>query len=420
MTDVSIRIAKESLMSKWIVFSGKNQYLKGSKKHRDIQPILGQALLIRKVAKLNEAANNPVVIFSSAPKAVTDELLGHELLGEHYLIDDFDWDKVSHEPVIITESKISFINRQLISDISERADHLDKEHVTYMLDGRPLAIAMSSEHLKTIVSEAYEVFSSDEILKDIQKALMRLFNDHLMYELEPEDVEEASSMKALQQIIYSYNQEKIESLLEMGTLVVDPSSTWIDTDVVVGSDSVIYPGSIIKGKTVIGEGCEIGPAVRIEDCQIGNGVKIKDSTLISSKVDDESTIGPYAYLRPKSDIGKGVKIGDFVEVKNARIDDGAKVSHLSYIGDGHVGKRVNIGCGVIFANYDGKNKFKTTVEDDAFVGSGSNLIAPVTIREGAYVAAGSTITDDVDKYSLAIARGRQVQKKDWVLNKREK
>ncbi|MCK8059477.1 MULTISPECIES: DapH/DapD/GlmU-related protein [unclassified Fusibacter] len=407
-------------MSKWIVFSGKNQYLKGSKKHRDIQPILGQALLIRKVAKLNEAANNPVVIFSSAPKAVTDELLGHELLGEHYLIDDFDWDKVSHEPVIITESKISFINRQLISDISERADHLDKEHVTYMLDGRPLAIAMSSEHLKTIVSEAYEVFSSDEILKDIQKALMRLFNDHLMYELEPEDVEEASSMKALQQIIYSYNQEKIESLLEMGTLVVDPSSTWIDTDVVVGSDSVIYPGSIIKGKTVIGEGCEIGPAVRIEDCQIGNGVKIKDSTLISSKVDDESTIGPYAYLRPKSDIGKGVKIGDFVEVKNARIDDGAKVSHLSYIGDGHVGKRVNIGCGVIFANYDGKNKFKTTVEDDAFVGSGSNLIAPVTIREGAYVAAGSTITDDVDKYSLAIARGRQVQKKDWVLNKREK
>lgn len=407
-------------MSKWIVFSGKNQYLKGSKKHRDIQPILGQALLIRKVAKLNEAANNPVVIFSSAPKAVTDELLGHELLGEHYLIDDFDWDKVSHEPVIITESKISFINRQLISDISERADHLDKEHVTYMLDGRPLAIAMSSQHLKTIVSEAYEVFSSDEILKDIQKALMRLFNDHLMYELEPEDVEEASSMKALQQIIYSYNQEKIESLLEMGTLVVDPNSTWIDTDVVVGSDSVIYPGSIIKGKTVIGEGCEIGPAVRIEDCQIGNGVKIKDSTLISSKVDDESTIGPYAYLRPKSDIGKGVKIGDFVEVKNARIDDGAKVSHLSYIGDGHVGKRVNISCGVIFANYDGKNKFKTTVEDDAFVGSGSNLIAPVTIREGAYVAAGSTITDDVDKYSLAIARGRQVQKKDWVLNKREK
>jgi bifunctional N-acetylglucosamine-1-phosphate-uridyltransferase/glucosamine-1-phosphate-acetyltransferase GlmU-like protein len=405
-------------MCKWIIFSGKNQYLKGSNKNRDIQPVLGQPLLVRKVAKLREVVEQPLIIFSNAPKEVSTTLMNHPLLGEHYLLEDFEWDRVVDDAVIITESRISFTNRQLISDIAERADHLSKEHIIYRYQDKPVAIAMSSEHLKMIANEHPEVFESDEILKDIQISLSTLFNEHINFELKDEDVEVATSMKALQQVISFYQQEKIDLLLDDGVLVMDPSSTWIDTDVEVGADTIIYPNTILEGNTVIGKDCLIGPSVRIKNSVLGDKIVVKDSTIVSSKVGNETTIGPYAYLRPQSDIGVGVKIGDFVEVKNARVDDGAKVSHLSYVGDGHVGKRVNVGCGVVFVNYDGQNKNQTIIEDDAFIGCNVNLVAPVTIREGAYVAAGSTITDEVDSNSLAIARCRQTQKKDWVLNKR--
>ena len=155
----------------------------------------------------------------------------------------------------------------------------------------------------------------------------------------------------------------------------------------------------------------------IDNSTIGNNTEVKNSTIVDSTVGENTNIGPYAYLRPKSNIGNNVKIGDFVEVKNATIEDNSKASHLSYIGDAHVGKNVNIGCGVVFVNYDGKNKYKSIVKDNAFVGSNSNLVAPVIIEEGGYIATGSTITNDVPEYSLAIARERQIIKEDWVKNK---
>ena len=142
-------------------------------------------------------------------------------------------------------------------------------------------------------------------------------------------------------------------------------------------------------------------------------MSIKSSTIIDSQIGNGTTVGPYAYLRPGSRIGNNCKIGDFVEFKNASFGDGSKASHLSYIGDADVGSNVNIGCGVVFVNYDGKNKFRTVVKDNSFVGSNSNLVAPVTIEENSFIAAGSTITEDVPKDSLAIARGRQVNKADW-------
>ena len=142
-------------------------------------------------------------------------------------------------------------------------------------------------------------------------------------------------------------------------------------------------------------------------------MSVKSSTIIDSQIGNGTTVGPYAYLRPGSRIGNNCKIGDFVEFKNASFGDGSKASHLSYIGDADVGSNVNIGCGVVFVNYDGKNKFRTVVKDNSFVGSNSNLVAPVTIEENSFIAAGSTITEDVPKDSLAIARGRQVNKADW-------
>jgi bifunctional UDP-N-acetylglucosamine pyrophosphorylase/glucosamine-1-phosphate N-acetyltransferase len=198
-----------------------------------------------------------------------------------------------------------------------------------------------------------------------------------------------------------------------GVTIVNPEATTIGKSVRIGMDTTVYPGSVLKGKTVIGENCTIGPNADISDTVIGNGVSIKHSTLIESEVDSESNIGPYAYLRPKSKIGKAVKIGDFVEVKNSTIGDDTKISHLTYVGDGVVGKRVNIGCGVVFVNYDGKHKHISTVGDDAFIGCNVNLISPVTIGDGAYIAAGSTITKDVPPANMAIARARQENKADW-------
>lgn len=198
-----------------------------------------------------------------------------------------------------------------------------------------------------------------------------------------------------------------------GVTFLAPETVYLGKEVLIGQDTVVYPGSILLGNTSIGQNCIIGPNADLNHVIVEEGVHIKQSTLVESKVGSYSKIGPYAYLRPNSMIGKNVKIGDFVEVKNSTIGDDTKVSHLTYVGDGVVGKNVNLGCGVVFVNYNGKSKHITEVEDNVFVGCNSNLIAPVKIGKGAYVAAGSTITDDVPGEALAIARQRQVNKTEW-------
>lgn len=199
-----------------------------------------------------------------------------------------------------------------------------------------------------------------------------------------------------------------------GVTFIDSMSTYIGTDVAIGSDSVIHPGTVLSGKTVIGQDCEIGPSAHITDCTVDDAVFIRYSTLVESKVGKGTAIGPYAYLRPGTEVGQDVKVGDFVELKNAKIDDGSKISHLSYVGDAVVGKNVNIGCGAITVNYDGFTKSTTEIHDDAFVGSNVNLIAPIVIGKGAYVVAGSTVTSNVGEGDLAIARERQVNKQGYA------
>lgn len=195
-----------------------------------------------------------------------------------------------------------------------------------------------------------------------------------------------------------------------GVTIIDSDNTYIEDSVIIGRDTIIYPNTYLENGTIIGSHCTIGPNTRVINSTVRNNVTIESSKVVESVIDDGTNVGPFAYLRPGSNLGKNVKIGDFVEVKKSTIGDNSKSSHLSYIGDAEVGKNVNIGCGVVFVNYDGKNKHKTIVGDGAFVGSNSNLIAPVTVEEGGYVAAGSTITDDVKKGDLAIARARQVNK----------
>lgn len=211
-----------------------------------------------------------------------------------------------------------------------------------------------------------------------------------------------------------------EAHMVNGVTIIDINSTYIEADVQIGNDTIVYPGAMLRGNTVIGSNCIIGMNSSITNSQIGDYTEVENSTIVDSTVGENTTVGPYAYLRPNSNIGNNVKIGDFVEVKNATIEDNSKASHLSYIGDAHVGKDVNIGCGVVFVNYDGKNKFKSVVKDGAFIGSNSNLVAPVVVEEKGYIATGSTITNDVPQGALAIARERQVIKEGWVSKKEEK
>ncbi|WP_110954261.1 bifunctional UDP-N-acetylglucosamine diphosphorylase/glucosamine-1-phosphate N-acetyltransferase GlmU [Anaerosinus massiliensis] len=202
-------------------------------------------------------------------------------------------------------------------------------------------------------------------------------------------------------------------LMEQGVTIMDPASTFIDCQVTIGKDTIIYPFTWIEGNTSIGENCEIGPNSRFTDTKIGNNVTAHFSYAHECEIGDDVIMGPYVHLRPSTKIAKGVKIGNFVEVKNSVVGEGSKLPHLSYIGDSDIGVGVNMGCGTITVNYDGKNKFRSTIEDHAFVGCNSNLVSPVTIGKGAYVGAGSTITKDVPPAALGIGRARQTNIEGW-------
>lgn len=202
-----------------------------------------------------------------------------------------------------------------------------------------------------------------------------------------------------------------------GVTFIDSSSSYVEDGVQIGKDTIVYPGCVLEGKTIIGEDCIIRSNTRISDSNIGDGVEIESSLIESSIVEEGTHIGPYAHLRPKSYLGRNVKIGNFVEVKNSKLGDNTKASHLSYVGDADVGNDVNIGCGVVFVNYNGREKFRSQIADNAFIGSNSNIVAPVIVKEWGYIAAGSTITNDVEEGDLSIARARQVNKSGWVEEK---
>ena len=207
-------------------------------------------------------------------------------------------------------------------------------------------------------------------------------------------------------------------LMMAGVRFLAPDQCCIGPRVQVGAGTVVLPGTILRGETVIGRNCEIGPNTMIRDCTVGDNVTVNASQLNESRVDDGVKIGPFAYIRPNCHVGENVKVGDFVELKNSTIGAGTKISHLTYVGDSDVGERVNFGCGTVTVNYDGFTKFRTTIGDDAFIGCNTNLVAPVKVGDGAYTAAGSTITDDVPGDSLAIARTRQTVKKQWAAKRR--
>ncbi|MBE7022319.1 MAG: UDP-N-acetylglucosamine diphosphorylase [Ruminococcaceae bacterium] len=207
--------------------------------------------------------------------------------------------------------------------------------------------------------------------------------------------------------------EIIEKHKKNGVIFQDEESAFIDAEVTIGTGTRIAPNVRLSGNTVIGKDVEIGFNTEIENSTIGDGVKIRQSVILDSEIGALTTVGPFAYVRPHCVVGQGVKLGDFVEIKNSNIGNGTKLSHLTYVGDADVGEHINFGCGTVVVNYDGRQKHRTVIHDNAFIGCNTNLVAPVTVGKNAYTAAGSTITEDIPADTLAIARARQVIKTNW-------
>ena len=239
--------------------------------------------------------------------------------------------------------------------------------------------------------------------------------------IEVEVMDEAEELEALginsrQQLAVAeqlLRQRTLDRLMTEGVTIIDPRSTFIDDTVQIASDTVIYPFTFIEGQTKIGHECQLGPMSRIVDSVLGNAVRVQNSVILESRVGDDCNIGPFAYLRPETRLERGVKVGDFVELKKSWVGEGSKIPHLSYVGDATVGPGVNIGCGTITCNYDGIHKHPTVIEEGAFIGSNSNLVAPVKIGAYAITGAGSTITKDVPEYSLAVERSQQKIIPNW-------
>jgi len=217
------------------------------------------------------------------------------------------------------------------------------------------------------------------------------------------------------------SETRLNALRALGVTLLDPSTTFIDDGVAVGHGTVIHPGVTLEGRTRVGANCRLRSWVRITDSTIGDGVLVNDScVIVESQVDAEACVGPFSHLRPGSHMKAGSHVGNFVELKKTVFGEGSKANHLAYLGDSTIGAGVNIGAGTITCNYDGERKHPTIIEDGAFIGSDSQLIAPVSIGAGAYVAAGSSITDDVPPGALGVARGRQKNILGWAKRRRQK
>ena len=245
-----------------------------------------------------------------------------------------------------------------------------------------------------------------EMLKDKAERVGALVIDH-------EETLGVNSRLQLSEVEAILRKRINNKHLDNGITIIDPMTTYIGADVEIGQDTIIYPGNVLEGNTKIGKGCTLFPNSRINSI-IGKNVEIQSSVILDSSVGNNTTVGPFAYIRPESVVGDNVRIGDFVEIKKSTIGNNTKVSHLTYVGDSEVGESCNFGCGTVTVNYDGTNKHKTVIGNNSFIGCNTNLISPVTIEDNSYIAAGSTITNDVHSGELAVARAKQRNIEGWV------
>ena len=279
------------------------------------------------------------------------------------------------------------------------------DEVTACFPAEAAAVAGTEEDYHRDISE----FARGCWVEEVREAVMPVGSMMLSFRTIPELVR---LQQAAKEEIAMFHQRT-------GVKVLDPANTYIDPRVTIGEGTILLPGTILRGNTVIGENCEIGPNAMITDCEIGSGSVVNASQVNESVLGRDVHVGPFAHIRPRCKVGDSCKVGAYVEIKNAVFGPGTKMSHLTYVGDADVGAGVNFGCGTITSNYDGFRKHRTVIGDNAFIGCNTNLVPPVTVGEGAYIAAGTTVTKDVEPDALAISRVRQENKPGWAKTRRE-
>jgi bifunctional UDP-N-acetylglucosamine pyrophosphorylase / glucosamine-1-phosphate N-acetyltransferase len=443
-----------------ILAAGKGTRMK-SKLHKILHPVCGKPMVQHVVDQVNNlSCENIVTIVGYGAEEVEKQLHGqvqfamqHEQLGTAHAVEQSAPYLENKEgttivvcgdtPLITAETMEQLINHHETTNAKVTILTAEAENphgygrIVRDASGNVAKIveqkdASDEEQKITEINTGTYCFDNKELFATIKK----VDNDNAQGEYYLPDVIEI--LKASGEIVSAYQTSDFDETLGVndrvalakaevlmkkrinerhmrnGVSFIDPENTYIADEVVIGQDTIIYPGTIIRGNTTIGSDCVIGPNTEIVDCAIGNANEIKQSVITQSEIGNDVNIGPFSHIRPLSTIADDVKIGNFVEVKKSTFGKGSKASHLSYLGDAEIGENVNIGCGSITVNYDGKNKFLTKVEDGAFIGCNTNLIAPVTVGKEAYVAAGSTITDDVPASALSIARSRQTNKENYV------
>lgn len=276
----------------------------------------------------------------------------------------------------------------------------------YVFDAQPLVYALDKITPNNAQGEYYLTDTLEILLSAGKKIGGYAISDNDEIRGINDRVQLNEAEKIMQKRINEYHMRN-------GVTMRNPESVYIEDGVEIGNDTEICQNVTIKSGTKIGSDCVIGSGSMLDRAVIHDGVDVLSSVILESEVDEGTHVGPFAYIRPNCHVGKEVKVGDFVELKNSNIDDGTKISHLTYIGDSDVGKRVNFGCGTVTCNYDGKKKYRTTIGDDCFVGCNTNFVSPINVGDSVYIAAGSTITEDIPENSLSIARARQVNKEGW-------
>ncbi|MDH7478827.1 MAG: bifunctional UDP-N-acetylglucosamine diphosphorylase/glucosamine-1-phosphate N-acetyltransferase GlmU [Syntrophomonadaceae bacterium] len=287
--------------------------------------------------------------------------------------------------------------------------------VRRIAEGNTGTYCFSREHLFAALKElspdnAQGEYYLPDVLPVMRRRQLKVVAAALAGEEEARGINSRQQLAEVGQIM---RRRVLQRLMESGVTIVDPGTTYIDSTVEIDVDTVIHPFTFIEGETRIGSDCRIGPFTRIVGSRLGNGVEVLNSVILESELGDGCQIGPFAYLRPLTRLAAGVKVGDFVEIKKSQVGRGSKIPHLSYIGDATLGEEVNVGAGTITCNYDGEHKHLTVVEDGAFIGSNTNLVAPLRVGAHAVTGAGSTITKDVPPYALAVERSPQRNVSDW-------
>jgi bifunctional UDP-N-acetylglucosamine pyrophosphorylase / glucosamine-1-phosphate N-acetyltransferase len=383
------------------------------------EPQLGTGHALLQAAPLLEGKQGHVLLlYGDVPLVRTATL---ERLASHHgdssaaatvLTALFD-DPTGYGRIVRTDGRISSIVEQRDATEAQRAIREINSGI-YLFDLAPLFDAIRALGSRNAQGEYY--------LTD----LVAVYRDRgLKFETvvldDPTEIVGVNSRRELADVSRILRDRKNDELMAAGVTIVDPATTWIQPDVEIGADTVIHPNVSLEGRTRIGTSCEIHSGVRIIDSTVGDKVVINNFCVIrESSIASGAEVGPFARLRPKSQILEGAHVGNFIELKNTVVGRGSKANHVGYLGDTTIGEKVNIGAGTITCNYDGFAKYQTVIEDGVFVGSDSQLIAPVRIGRDAYIAAGSSITEDVPPGALAIARGKQVNKEGWVEKRRKK